>query len=82
MFSLYLHILPSPHPGRILPSPALTHPFPPLQGHSSFITHLDWAQDSSCFVTNSGDYEILYCEFSETQRHASLSLSTAHVRFA
>ncbi|ELW71121.1 Echinoderm microtubule-associated protein-like 2 [Tupaia chinensis] len=29
-------------------------------GHSSFITHLDWAQDSSLFVTNSGDYEILY----------------------
>ncbi|XP_070354635.1 echinoderm microtubule-associated protein-like 2 isoform X3 [Equus asinus] len=29
-------------------------------GHSSFITHLDWAHDSSCFVTNSGDYEILY----------------------
>ncbi|XP_029781594.1 echinoderm microtubule-associated protein-like 2 isoform X1 [Suricata suricatta] len=29
-------------------------------GHSSFITHLDWARDSSCFVTNSGDYEILY----------------------
>ncbi|XP_036992703.2 echinoderm microtubule-associated protein-like 2 isoform X1 [Artibeus jamaicensis] len=29
-------------------------------GHSSFITHLDWAKDSSCFVTNSGDYEILY----------------------
>uniref|UniRef100_A0A8C0H466 EMAP like 2 n=1 Tax=Chelonoidis abingdonii TaxID=106734 RepID=A0A8C0H466_CHEAB len=29
-------------------------------GHSSFITHLDWAADSSCFVTNSGDYEILY----------------------
>uniref|UniRef100_A0A8C9B3S0 EMAP like 2 n=1 Tax=Prolemur simus TaxID=1328070 RepID=A0A8C9B3S0_PROSS len=29
-------------------------------GHSSFITHLDWAQDNSCFVTNSGDYEILY----------------------
>uniref|UniRef100_A0A452HNM9 EMAP like 2 n=1 Tax=Gopherus agassizii TaxID=38772 RepID=A0A452HNM9_9SAUR len=31
-------------------------------GHSSFITHLDWAADSSCFVTNSGDYEILYCD--------------------
>ncbi|XP_016854011.1 echinoderm microtubule-associated protein-like 2 isoform X4 [Anolis carolinensis] len=29
-------------------------------GHSSFITHLDWAYDSSCLVTNSGDYEILY----------------------
>ncbi|XP_023391007.1 echinoderm microtubule-associated protein-like 2 [Pteropus vampyrus] len=36
------------------------HLFLPPQGHSSFITHLDWAQDSSCFVTNSGDYEILY----------------------
>eukprot|EP00069_Balaena_mysticetus_P009896 bmy_06565T0 len=34
-------------------------------GHSSFITHLDWAQDSSCFVTNSGDYEILYWIWSE-----------------
>lgn len=34
------------------------------QGHSSFITHLDWALDSSCLVTNSGDYEILYCEYS------------------
>ncbi|KAM4642300.1 echinoderm microtubule-associated protein-like 2 isoform 2-T2 [Discoglossus pictus] len=29
-------------------------------GHSSFVTHLDWATDSSCFMTNSGDYEILY----------------------
>uniref|UniRef100_A0A673VHL4 EMAP like 2 n=1 Tax=Suricata suricatta TaxID=37032 RepID=A0A673VHL4_SURSU len=34
-------------------------------GHSSFITHLDWARDSSCFVTNSGDYEILYWIWSE-----------------
>ncbi|KAG9468759.1 hypothetical protein GDO78_022006 [Eleutherodactylus coqui] len=29
-------------------------------GHSSYITHLDWASDSSSFMTNSGDYEILY----------------------
>ncbi|KAE8584883.1 hypothetical protein XENTR_v10021146 [Xenopus tropicalis] len=29
-------------------------------GHSSFVTHLDWASDSSSFMTNSGDYEILY----------------------
>ncbi|XP_068106202.1 echinoderm microtubule-associated protein-like 2 isoform X2 [Hyperolius riggenbachi] len=29
-------------------------------GHSSYITHLDWASDSSCFMTNSGDYEVLY----------------------
>lgn len=45
----------------VLPHP--THPTPvSFQGHSSFITHLDWAFDSSCLVTNSGDYEILYCE--------------------
>ncbi|XP_051777395.1 echinoderm microtubule-associated protein-like 2 isoform X1 [Erpetoichthys calabaricus] len=29
-------------------------------GHSSFVTHLDWSVDSQHFVTNSGDYEILY----------------------
>ncbi|XP_053329253.1 echinoderm microtubule-associated protein-like 2 isoform X2 [Spea bombifrons] len=29
-------------------------------GHSSYVTHLDWASDSSSFMTNSGDYEILY----------------------
>ncbi|PIO16683.1 hypothetical protein AB205_0108340, partial [Aquarana catesbeiana] len=31
-----------------------------LEGHSSYITHLDWASDSSSFMTNSGDYEVLY----------------------
>uniref|UniRef100_A0A4W3H1Z5 EMAP like 2 n=1 Tax=Callorhinchus milii TaxID=7868 RepID=A0A4W3H1Z5_CALMI len=30
------------------------------QGHSSFVTHLDWSHDSHYFVTNSGDYEILH----------------------
>ncbi|XP_029427947.1 echinoderm microtubule-associated protein-like 2 isoform X2 [Rhinatrema bivittatum] len=29
-------------------------------GHSSYITHLDWSADGSCFATNSGDYEILH----------------------
>ncbi|KAG7255229.1 hypothetical protein CRUP_011404 [Coryphaenoides rupestris] len=29
-------------------------------GHSSFVTHLDWSQDSRYMVTNSGDYEILF----------------------
>ncbi|XP_008433154.1 echinoderm microtubule-associated protein-like 3 isoform X1 [Poecilia reticulata] len=29
-------------------------------GHSSFITHLDWSKDSCYIVSNSGDYEILY----------------------
>ncbi|MEQ2204578.1 hypothetical protein XENOCAPTIV_015506, partial [Xenoophorus captivus] len=31
------------------------------KGHSSFITHLDWSKDSQYLVTNSGDYEILFC---------------------
>uniref|UniRef100_A0A8C5HJE4 HELP domain-containing protein n=1 Tax=Gouania willdenowi TaxID=441366 RepID=A0A8C5HJE4_GOUWI len=31
-------------------------------GHSSFITHLDWSTDSQYLVSNSGDYEILYCK--------------------
>ncbi|XP_052123400.1 echinoderm microtubule-associated protein-like 1 isoform X4 [Frankliniella occidentalis] len=29
-------------------------------GHSSFITHLDWAADSKVLRSNSGDYEVLY----------------------
>uniref|UniRef100_A0A8D0CGS8 Echinoderm microtubule-associated protein-like 4 n=1 Tax=Scleropages formosus TaxID=113540 RepID=A0A8D0CGS8_SCLFO len=29
-------------------------------GHSSYITHLDWSTDSTCIMSNSGDYEILY----------------------
>ncbi|XP_076442286.1 echinoderm microtubule-associated protein-like 2 isoform X4 [Babylonia areolata] len=29
-------------------------------GHSSFITHLDWSQDSQFIASNSGDYELLY----------------------
>ncbi|KAK3732810.1 hypothetical protein QZH41_017712, partial [Actinostola sp. cb2023] len=31
-----------------------------LSGHSSFITHLDWSDDSQYLQSNSGDYEILY----------------------
>uniref|UniRef100_A0A1B0C8Z4 Uncharacterized protein n=2 Tax=Lutzomyia longipalpis TaxID=7200 RepID=A0A1B0C8Z4_LUTLO len=29
-------------------------------GHSSFVTHLDWSEDSKVFRTNSGDYELLF----------------------
>ncbi|KAL8567806.1 hypothetical protein ACOMHN_009114 [Nucella lapillus] len=29
-------------------------------GHSSFITHIDWSQDSQFLASNSGDYELLY----------------------
>lgn len=31
-------------------------------GHSSFITHIDWSVDGHVLQSNSGDYEILYCE--------------------
>ena len=31
------------------------------QGHSSFVTHLDWSEDSQFLQSNSGDYEILFC---------------------
>ncbi|RMC12454.1 hypothetical protein DUI87_09970 [Hirundo rustica rustica] len=31
-----------------------------VQGHSSYITHLDWSPDNKYIMSNSGDYEILY----------------------
>ena len=34
------------------------------QGHSSFVTHLDWSTDGVYLCSNSGDYEVLYCKFS------------------
>lgn len=34
-----------------------------LQGHSSYITHLDWSPDNKYIMSNSGDYEILYCKY-------------------
>uniref|UniRef100_A0A669BPX8 EMAP like 2 n=1 Tax=Oreochromis niloticus TaxID=8128 RepID=A0A669BPX8_ORENI len=35
-------------------------------GHSSFVTHVDWSKDSHYLVTNSGDYEILFCKCCST----------------
>lgn len=32
-------------------------------GHSSFVLHVDWSVDSDVLRSNSGDYEILFCEF-------------------
>jgi echinoderm microtubule-associated protein-like 1/2 len=32
-------------------------------GHSSFILHLDFSMDGSIIRSNSGDYEVLYCEW-------------------
>uniref|UniRef100_A0A8C6VXH9 EMAP like 3 n=1 Tax=Nothobranchius furzeri TaxID=105023 RepID=A0A8C6VXH9_NOTFU len=34
-------------------------------GHSSFITHLDWSKDGKYIMSNSGDYEILYWEIGD-----------------
>ncbi|KAM6949384.1 echinoderm microtubule-associated protein-like 3 [Aplochiton taeniatus] len=34
--------------------------FGKCNGHSSFITHLDWSKDGNYVMSNSGDYEILY----------------------
>uniref|UniRef100_A0A673VL73 Echinoderm microtubule-associated protein-like 4 n=1 Tax=Salmo trutta TaxID=8032 RepID=A0A673VL73_SALTR len=31
-----------------------------MNGHSSYITHLDWSPDNKFIMSNSGDYEILY----------------------
>jgi len=32
-----------------------------FQGHSSFVTHIDWDQNNEIIRSNSGDYEVLYC---------------------
>eukprot|EP00761_Pharyngomonas_kirbyi_P012382 gb/GECH01012409.1/.p1 GENE.gb/GECH01012409.1/~~gb/GECH01012409.1/.p1 ORF type:complete len:639 (+),score=155.43 gb/GECH01012409.1/:1-1917(+) len=31
-----------------------------LEGHTSYITHIDWSSDSSCLQSTSGAYELLY----------------------
>ena len=32
-------------------------------GHSSFVTHIDWSLDNHYLQSNSGDYELLFCEY-------------------
>ena len=32
------------------------------QGHSSFVTHIDWSCCGQYLRSNSGDYEVLYCK--------------------
>lgn len=48
--------LPWPFEGIQIPQSAS------FQGHSSYITHLDWSPDNNFIMSNSGDYEILYCQ--------------------
>uniref|UniRef100_A0A8C2H659 receptor protein-tyrosine kinase n=1 Tax=Cyprinus carpio TaxID=7962 RepID=A0A8C2H659_CYPCA len=40
-------------------------------GHSSFITHLDWSKDGKYIMSNSGDYEILYCKTARLEMNAT-----------
>ncbi|XP_059515968.1 echinoderm microtubule-associated protein-like 4 isoform X3 [Myotis daubentonii] len=35
-------------------------------GHSSYITHLDWSPDNEYIMSNSGDYEILYWNITDS----------------
>ncbi|XP_078001343.1 77 kDa echinoderm microtubule-associated protein-like isoform X2 [Glandiceps talaboti] len=42
-------------------------------GHSSFITHLDWSADSQYIQSNSGDYEILFWSASTCRQVTSAS---------
>lgn len=57
-----LALSPLPFQNKSLPHNLTIQICIPPQGHSSFITHLDWSVDSQYLVSNSGDYEILYCE--------------------
>lgn len=32
-----------------------------FQGHTSWVTHIDWSRDNVHLRTNAGDYELLFC---------------------
>ncbi|CAH1792966.1 unnamed protein product [Owenia fusiformis] len=51
------------------------------QGHSSFVTHIDWSSDSQYLQSNSGDYEILYWN-AGTCRHITSPTTMANVEWA
>lgn len=55
--------------------PGMT-PFKKIGKSSSFITHIDWSQDSQAFRTNDGSYEILYYNVSTGQQNTGGA--TAH----
>lgn len=44
-------------------------------GHSSFITHFDWSEDSTYIQTNSGDYEILYWNAGVCRQVSNMSIA-------
>ncbi|XP_072929850.1 echinoderm microtubule-associated protein-like 2 [Epargyreus clarus] len=50
-------------------------------GHSSYITHLDWSEDSQYIRSNSGDYELLFWNAS-TCRQVPSAAAMRDVRWA
>ncbi|KAL7060336.1 hypothetical protein AAHC03_09572 [Spirometra sp. Aus1] len=50
-------------------------------GHSSFVLHLDWSEDSQYLRTTSGDYELLYWTVSNCRQVTAVS-SLRDVRWA
>ncbi|KAF8795097.1 Echinoderm microtubule-associated like protein [Argiope bruennichi] len=44
-------------------------------GHSSFITHLDWSDDSTYIQTNSGDYELLFWNAGVCRQVSNMSIA-------
>ena len=41
-----------------------------FQGHSSYITHIDWSEDGEVLRSNSGDYECLFCKYISIFKHS------------
>lgn len=55
----------------------IVHDAGKCHGHTSFITHLDWSNDSGYLRSNSGDYELLYWEAATGKQFTDVStLST------
>ncbi|KAL4720416.1 hypothetical protein ACJJTC_009762 [Scirpophaga incertulas] len=52
-----------------------------LSGHSSYITHLDWSEDSQYIRSNSGDYEVLFWN-ATTCRQVTSVATTRDIRWA
>lgn len=52
------------------------------RGHSSYITALDWSEDSSYLRTNSGDYELLFWNMPEGKQDTHGRTNTKSVQWA
>lgn len=52
------------------------------QGHSSFVTHIDWTTDSNYLRSNSGDYELLYWEIPACKQYIEVSEAVLYSRYS